>query len=115
MELPIATGGPTGPGEEAHQLSGSNVPTPRYHRYRVTHAGSYSLTQHAFSEPTLIKVAKGVLHAHVGGTVTHRARYSDLCMIMYNHFIFLNGIQLKKGFIIHLGKPVLRHFLPYWS
>ena len=55
--------------------SGSNVPNPRwYHRYRVTHAGSYSRTQHAFSEPTLLYAAKGVLYPHVGGTVTHQAQ-----------------------------------------
>ena len=44
--------------------SGSNVPTPRYHRYHVTHAASYSHTC-AFSELTLIKAAKGVLYPHV--------------------------------------------------
>ena len=39
----------------------SNIPTPRYHRYRVTHAGSYLCTQRAFSQPTLIWAAKGDL------------------------------------------------------
>ena len=37
-----------------HRARGSNIPTPWYHQNRVTHAGSYSCTQHAFSEPTLL-------------------------------------------------------------
>ena len=46
--------------------SGSNVPTPRYHQYRITHAGSYSRTYVcAFSDPTLLQAAKGVLLLHV--------------------------------------------------
>ena len=49
-------------------------PNPQYHRYRVTHAGSYLRTQCALSEPTLLLAAKGVLCPHVEGTVTHRAR-----------------------------------------
>ena len=51
-------------------VNGSNVPTPRYHRYRVSHAGSYLRTQCAFSEPTLLRAAKGVLYPPMG-------RYSD--------------------------------------
>ena len=49
--------------------SGSNVPTLRYHRYRVTHAGSYSRT-FALSEPTLLWTAKGDLIPHIGGVVS---------------------------------------------
>ena len=41
MELPIATGDPTGPRGGTHGDHGSNIPTPWYHQYRVTHAGSY--------------------------------------------------------------------------
>ena len=73
MELPIATGDPIGPRGGTHRARGSNIPIPRYHRYHITHAGPYSRIQHAFSEPTLLKAAKGVLYPHVEGTVTHRA------------------------------------------
>ena len=38
--------------------SGSNVPTPLYHLYCITHI-------YAVSESTLLLVAKGVLHLHV--------------------------------------------------
>ena len=62
MEFPIATGVPTGPGGGTHRERGSNVPTPWFHRYCVTHAGSYLRTQRTFSEPTLICAAKGDLH-----------------------------------------------------
>ena len=70
MELPIATGDPTGPRGGAYWARGSRgiIDTAR-----VTHAGSYSHFQNAFSEPTLLSAAKGVLYPHVGGTVTHRA------------------------------------------
>ena len=34
----------TGPRGGTHRDCGSNILTPRYHRYRVTHAGSYSCT-----------------------------------------------------------------------
>ena len=70
----MGLGVPTGPRGETHRACGSNIPTPRYHRYRVTHAESYLRTQHALSEPTLLYAAKGVLYPHVGGTVTHWAQ-----------------------------------------
>ena len=41
VEMPMGSGVPTGPRGGTHRDRGSNVPTPRYHRYRVTHAGSY--------------------------------------------------------------------------
>ena len=44
VELPIATGDPTGPKGGIHRDRRSNIPTSRYHRYRVTHAGSYLRT-----------------------------------------------------------------------
>ena len=66
MELPMESGGPIGPRGGTHQDCGSNIPTPRYHRYHVTHAGSYLHTYCALSEPTLIWAAKGVLYPHVG-------------------------------------------------
>ena len=37
-------GVPTGPRGGTHRARGSNIPTPQYHRYRVTHAGSYLRT-----------------------------------------------------------------------
>ena len=65
MELPIVTGDPTGPRGGIHLDRGSNIPTPRYHQYRVTHAGSYLRTR---------VLSEGVLYPHVGGiTVTHRS------------------------------------------
>ena len=64
MEMPMGSGIPTGPRGGTHRACGSNIPTLRYHRYRVTHAGSYLRTQCAFSEPTLIWAAKGDLHPH---------------------------------------------------
>ena len=51
MELPIATGGPTGPREGTHWSLRSNIPTPRYLQYSVTHTGSYLRTSRVFSEP----------------------------------------------------------------
>ena len=41
-------GVPTGPGGGTHRARGSNIPTPRYHRHRVTHAGSYLRTNVRF-------------------------------------------------------------------
>ena len=41
VEIPMRLGVPTGPRGGTHRDRGSNVPTPRYHRYRVTQAGSY--------------------------------------------------------------------------
>ena len=60
----MGSGVPTGPRGGTHRDRGSNIPTQRYHRYRVTHTGSYLRTQRAFSEPTLIWEAKGDLHSH---------------------------------------------------
>ena len=60
----MGSGVPAGPRGGTHQDRGSDIPTPWYHRYRVTHAGSYLRTQRAFSEPTLIWAAKGDLHPH---------------------------------------------------
>ena len=39
--LPIGLAVPTGPRGGTHRDHGSNIPNPRYHRYRVTHTGSY--------------------------------------------------------------------------
>ena len=50
----MGSGGPTGRRGGTHRNRGSDVPTPRYHRYHVPHAESYSHIQHAFSEMTLI-------------------------------------------------------------
>ena len=71
MKMPMGSGVPTRPRGGTHRAHGSNIPT---HRYRVTHAGSYSHIQHVFSEPTLLWAAKGVLYPHVGGTVIQRAQ-----------------------------------------
>ena len=57
----MVLGVPIGSGEETHRDRGSNTPIPWHHRYRVTHAGSYLHTQHAFYESTLIWTAKGDL------------------------------------------------------
>ena len=53
MEMPVEMSGPTGPRGGTHRDRGSNVPTPRYHRYHVTHAGPYSRNQRALSGPNL--------------------------------------------------------------
>ena len=37
-------GVPTGPRGGTHRDRGSNIPTPRYHRYSVNHAGPYLRT-----------------------------------------------------------------------
>ena len=58
----MGLGVPAGPRGGTHRDRGSNIPTPRYDRYRVTHSGSYLRTQCAFSEPTLIWTAMGDLH-----------------------------------------------------
>ena len=47
MEVPMESGVQLGLGE-GDAKSGSNVPILRYHRYRVTYAGSYSHTVCAF-------------------------------------------------------------------
>ena len=73
MEMPMGSGVPTGPRGGTHRDRGSNIPTQRYQRHRVTHAGSYLRTQSALSEPTLLWAAKGVLCPHVRGTETHQA------------------------------------------
>ena len=39
--MPMGFGVSSGPRGGTHRDRGSNVPTPRYHRYYVTHAGSY--------------------------------------------------------------------------
>ena len=44
VEMPMGSGVPTGPRGESHRARGSNIPTLRYHQYRVTHAGSYLRT-----------------------------------------------------------------------
>ena len=50
----MGSGVPTGPRGGAHRARGSNIPTQRYHRYRVMHAGSNLRTQRALPEPTLL-------------------------------------------------------------
>ena len=45
--------------------SGSNVPTPRYYRYHVTHAGSYSGTLVRFLSQIYSRQLKDVLLPHV--------------------------------------------------
>ena len=75
----MESGVPTGPRGGTHRDRGSNIPTPQYRRYRVTHAGSYLRTQHAFSEPTLIWAAKGDLPLMNRGVVSHRARFFLAC------------------------------------
>ena len=76
--MPMEPSGPAGPGAGAHQFSGSNVPTPWYHRYHVTHAESNLRTHRALSEPTFRYASKGVLYHDVGGTVTHQVRCGDV-------------------------------------
>ena len=41
VEMPMGSGVPTGPRGGNHRDRGSNIPTPRYHRYHVTHADTY--------------------------------------------------------------------------
>ena len=48
MKMPMGSGIPTGPRGGTHWSRGSNIPTPRYHRHRVTHAGSYLCTNVRF-------------------------------------------------------------------
>ena len=56
------------PSESWVQYPNPAVPTaPRHSRWNVL------VHFRAFSEPTLLWAAKGVLCPHVGGTVTHRA------------------------------------------
>ena len=61
----MGSGVPTGPRGGTHRAHGSNIPTPWYLRHRVTHANSYSRTQCAFSESTLLWAAKGDLFPHI--------------------------------------------------
>ena len=64
-------GRPTGPVK-----SGSNVPTPRVPSI-PRHARWVILTHwYALSDPTLIWAAKGVLIPHIGGVVSHQARFT---------------------------------------
>ena len=77
----MGSGVTTGPRGGTHGARGSNIPTPRYHRYRVTHAGSYCHTVMCFLQPTLFWAAKGDLVPHVGGAVSHRDHSRRLCTI----------------------------------
>ena len=48
----MGLGVPTGPRGGTHRALGSNIPTPRYQRHRVTHIGSYLHTNVRFlSQP----------------------------------------------------------------
>ena len=58
----MGSGVPTGPRGGTRRDRGSNIPTPRYQRHRVTHAVEYS---RALFRTTLLKVAKGDLHPHI--------------------------------------------------
>ena len=51
-----------------HWACGSNIPTPRYHRCCVTHAGSYLSTVVCFLSQLY---SKGDLFSHVGGVESH--------------------------------------------
>ena len=64
----------------------------------ASHAGSYLCTQRAFSEPTLISAAKGLLYPHVGGTVTHQARYYGRCNMCMCQLIFLKTCSYFTNF-----------------
>ena len=46
--MPMGLGVPTRPRGWTHRARGSNIPTPRHHRHRVTHAGSYLRTSVRF-------------------------------------------------------------------
>ena len=48
VEMPMGSSVPTGPRGGTHRARGSNIPTPRYHRHRVTHTGSYLRTNVRF-------------------------------------------------------------------
>ena len=48
VEMPMGMGVPTGPRGGTHRDRGSNIPTPRYKRHRVSHAGSYLRTDVRF-------------------------------------------------------------------
>ena len=60
--------------------SGSNVPTPRYHQYRVTHAGSYSRTHVRFLNQLYSRQLRVSCFLMFRGAVTHRARTSTPCI-----------------------------------
>ena len=44
VEMPMGSGVPTGPRGGTYQTRGSNILTPRYRWYRVSHDGSYLRT-----------------------------------------------------------------------
>ena len=74
----MESGRPTGPGQGLINNVGAMSQPHGYTQYRIMHPGSYLRIQRAFSEPTLLQAAKGVLCLHVGGTVTHQARIPNL-------------------------------------
>ena len=58
--------------------SGPNVPTARYHRYRVTHTGSYLCTYVRFLSRLYSRQLRVSCFLMFRGARTHRARYSYL-------------------------------------
>ena len=74
VEMPIGSGVPTGPRGGTHRDRGSNIPTPRYHRYRVTHAGSYLRIRMRFLKQLYSRQLRVNSTLIFRGAVLHRAR-----------------------------------------
>ena len=90
----------TGPAGIRPIKCGSIVPTPRYHRYRVTQADPYSRTN-ALSEPTLLWAAKGDLIPHVTpGPLTIVSWPSYIAQNM--SFTFCNTFHCILGYLLTL-------------
>ena len=91
VEMPMGSGVPTGPRGGTHWARGSNISTPRCHRYRVTHADPYSRTRR-FPEQLLLWAAKGDLCPHVDGAESHRAHKGPEHVLKYSiHGTYMIG------------------------
>ena len=69
VEMPMGSGIPTGPRGRTHRDRRPNVPTPRYHQYRVMDAGSYLHTQCASCNQLYsrqLKVTCFLMQIHTG-------------------------------------------------
>ena len=68
----MVSGVPTGPRGGTHRAHESNIPTPRYHRYRVTHAGSYLRTNVEDTETHQAQVVRGVRGGEIGNHIRNK-------------------------------------------
>ena len=86
--------------------SGSNIPTPRYHQYRVTHAGSHSRTYVRFLSQRYSRQLRVSCYLMFRGAVTQKyicvprfgARFGHLSGNLKTNICFWDRIHIRiKG------------------